>query len=565
MRRRREFRFPLVDLVIILALLLICWAVFLLARIEPRISSVGRQSEALTGIFKECQRLFRENGDNLELERRKFDLSWYEALTLKAEYLGVAARLRSELPALEAALTNSGAAKGPGELTQGTPELKTWIAKQIDRVALERLEARSKDLKAAIARAQLEGTNGPVAITQDLGVLLGEIDNTYQTCLSEFRGVADNSGKPMVGAAVALHRARATQAVALLSHLADQAQWNGKAIELFLQNQASEDTTRRRLKQEELIQALSKADSPADLVSRARMEAEAGNSPLDASAREVRSLREARYGLLAALAGLGVFLIIDWYWRAVVMPLRLKLMERDSLAEHQKKLAHFEELAAELAHEIRNPLTTISALVHTIQRKLEESTPEHRDALVIRSEIDRISQILKDFIQLSRPSAPNLALMRAEPLLKKVRDLMVPQLQPQGVRLESQTQGRAWFYGDQQQLSQVLTNLIRNAAESIDQDGGEVIVRARDERMPFKGTSTNVAVIEVQDNGPGIRPEVQGRLFEPFFSTKKEGTGLGLPISARIIDGHGGTLDYETQVGQGTVFRIVLPAHEAGE
>ena len=71
-----------------------------------------------------------------------------------------------------------------------------------------------------------------------------------------------------------------------------------------------------------------------------------------------------------------------------------------------------------------------------------------------------------------------------------------------------------------------------------------------------------VAIIEVEDNGPGIRPEVQQRLFEPFFSTKKEGTGLGLPISARIIDGLGGTLDFETEPDRGTIFRIVLPGYD---
>jgi two-component system NtrC family sensor kinase len=122
---------------------------------------------------------------------------------------------------------------------------------------------------------------------------------------------------------------------------------------------------------------------------------------------------------------------------------------------------------------------------------------------------------------------------------------------------------RARFYGDQQQLKQVLINLVQNAAESMDRDGdGEVILRAREDKLPFKGSVSPVAIIEVEDNGPGIRPEVQSRLFEPFFSTKKDGTGLGLPISARIIDRHGGTLDFETEPERGTIFRIMLPGYE---
>jgi signal transduction histidine kinase len=237
----------------------------------------------------------------------------------------------------------------------------------------------------------------------------------------------------------------------------------------------------------------------------------------------------------------------------------MKLVERNTIIGQQEKLTHFERLAAGVAHEIRNPLTTISARLHTIQRKLSEDTPERKDATVIGNEIERINTILKDFIQLTRPAPPNLALMTAEPLLKDVSDLMAPQFQRQAVRLECQLQGRAQFNGDYQQLKQVLINLLQNAAESIGRDG-RVTLRARDGATLLKGMQTKVAIIEVEDNGPGIRPEVQGRLFEAFFSTKKGGTGLGLPISARIIDRHGGTLDFETEVGRGTVFRIVLPA-----
>ena len=149
--------------------------------------------------------------------------------------------------------------------------------------------------------------------------------------------------------------------------------------------------------------------------------------------------------------------------------------------------------------------------------------------------------------------------MAAEPLLKDVRDLMAPQLQQRAVRLELQSQGKAQFRGDRQQLKQVLINLVQNAAESMVREG-VIILRTRDDSILFKGNQSNVALIEVEDNGPGIPSEAQGRLFEPFFSTRKDGTGLGLPISARIIDRHGGTLEFETQAGQGTIFRIVLPA-----
>jgi signal transduction histidine kinase len=160
-----------------------------------------------------------------------------------------------------------------------------------------------------------------------------------------------------------------------------------------------------------------------------------------------------------------------------------------------------------------------------------------------------------------------MARMSAEPLLKEIGELMPPQLHAPGLRLECHAEGKAEFQGDRRQLKEVLENLVQNAAQSMSDEGkgaagGEIIFRARDGTLPLKGTETKVVIIEVEDNGPGIRPELKGRLFEPFFSTKEQGTGLGLPICARIIDGHGGILDFDTQVGRGTVFRIVLPAYE---
>ena len=112
-----------------------------------------------------------------------------------------------------------------------------------------------------------------------------------------------------------------------------------------------------------------------------------------------------------------------------------------------------------------------------------------------------------------------------------------------------------------QAMQQVLINLIQNAADSIEDDTGTVTLRAR-LHSTGRGTATDRRVIlEVEDTGAGITPEVQERLFDPFFSTKdNNGTGLGLPIAAKIIEQHKGTLDFETRLGHGTVFRITLPA-----
>src|SRR5262249_24767140 len=115
-----------------------------------------------------------------------------------------------------------------------------------------------------------------------------------------------------------------------------------------------------------------------------------------------------------------------------------------------------------------------------------------------------------------------------------------------------------------QQLKQVLIILLQNSAESIEK-GGTITLRARWGAERLKGEVTDVVIIEVEDTGSGIPPEVQERLFDPFFSTKSYGTGLGLPIAAKILDGHGGVLAFQTEPGKGTTFRIVLPMIHGGK
>jgi signal transduction histidine kinase len=105
----------------------------------------------------------------------------------------------------------------------------------------------------------------------------------------------------------------------------------------------------------------------------------------------------------------------------------------------------------------------------------------------------------------------------------------------------------------------VLINLVRNAAESIGQKGS-ITLRTRQDRLPLKGQPQKVIVLEVQDTGAGIPAEVQERLFDPFFTTKAAGTGLGLSIAMRILERHGGTLQFQTAPGRGTTFGVVLPA-----
>jgi signal transduction histidine kinase len=107
----------------------------------------------------------------------------------------------------------------------------------------------------------------------------------------------------------------------------------------------------------------------------------------------------------------------------------------------------------------------------------------------------------------------------------------------------------------------VLLNLAKNACESVDHDG-EVVLRSFSSTATVSNKVKPVWVVEVEDNGPGITPDVQAKLFEPFFTTKQNGTGLGLAIAERIVQQHKGAIDFETDPGKGTRFRIMLPLKE---
>ena len=274
-------------------------------------------------------------------------------------------------------------------------------------------------------------------------------------------------------------------------------------------------------------------------------------------------LQEIIFGALALLMGIGAWAIAVVY-REMIAPLQLKLVESRVTIERQEKLASLGVLAAGVAHEIRNPLTAIKARLFTLRKAVRDRFNAVEDANVIEREINRLERIVRDVLQFARPAEPQREAISAVALLHETRDLMRSQLEKSNIELTVEDSTEITIHGDQNQLKQVLLNLIRNAAESID-ERGKIVTRACTERISLAGRPTNVAVLEVKDNGKGISPDVQKRLFDPFYTTKAAGTGLGLSIAARIIEQHGGALRYQTEIGCGTTFGIVLPLKSSDE
>ena len=268
----------------------------------------------------------------------------------------------------------------------------------------------------------------------------------------------------------------------------------------------------------------------------------------------LRSLLEISLALLAA-AVTGFALML---YRGMIAPLKIKLVESQALVERQEKLASLGMLAAGVAHEIRNPLTAIKAWLYIQQKHLAPGSPEYNDAEIIGKEIRRLERIVKDVLLFARPSDPHFLVMPAEEIIRDVQRLLAPQFEKSDIQLICENSIDANIRVDRAQIQQVLINLIQNAADSIGQNG-TVVLRVRAAAKRFGDQTSETVILEVTDSGKGMSPEVEKRLFDPFFTTKESGTGLGLSIAARIVEKHGGALQYQTQLNRGTTFGIVLP------
>jgi signal transduction histidine kinase len=227
------------------------------------------------------------------------------------------------------------------------------------------------------------------------------------------------------------------------------------------------------------------------------------------------------------------------------------------LLEKQEKLATLGTLAAGIAHEIRNPLTSLKARLYTLEKHMQPVPAARKDTDIISAEISRLERIVRDVLSFARPSEPEIETIRVETIFDEVRGLMSPDLERRGVRLAVECDRDLLIRADTGHIKQVLVNLVRNASEAIDGEGS-VTLRARPDSATLKGKETPAVILEVTDTGKGIPPEVEKRLFDPFFTTKETGTGLGLPIAARIVEKQGGLLQYRTRPGHGTTFGVVL-------
>jgi signal transduction histidine kinase len=238
-------------------------------------------------------------------------------------------------------------------------------------------------------------------------------------------------------------------------------------------------------------------------------------------------------------------------------------------ARRAERLAELGSMTRGLAHEIKNPLSTIGLNVQLLSEAVEDLAlePEQRDPMLRRlgslgREAERLRGILTDFLEYAGELRLDARRADLNAVIDELVDFFLPQAEAQSVRVRIDlTGGELWAWFDPPQIKQAVLNLVLNAVQAMStQPEGrprELMVRTArsvDERRE------QVAVLHVIDTGPGIEPASLPKIFDPYFTTKSGGTGLGLPAARRIVEAHGGRLEVHSEAGRGTDFQVVLPA-----
>ena len=239
--------------------------------------------------------------------------------------------------------------------------------------------------------------------------------------------------------------------------------------------------------------------------------------------------------------------------------------ELEGRLRRSDRVAALGSLAAGLAHEIKNPLTSVLTFSRHVARRFDDPHFRDRFQRVVPRELDRINAIIERLLELARPAPASFVGIRLAPLVDRAVELFANEIESQRVQVtRDYARDLPLVAADEESLYRAVINLVGNALDVME-DGGRLGLRlaCAGSHESFRSASAPLArrqvVIEITDTGAGIRPEDADRLFTPFFTTKEHGTGLGLAITHKIVEDHGGIIDFQSVAGVGTTFRIVLP------
>lgn len=231
-----------------------------------------------------------------------------------------------------------------------------------------------------------------------------------------------------------------------------------------------------------------------------------------------------------------------------------QILEIEEQLRRADRLSVLGELAAGMAHEIRNPLGSIRGTAEILRDGVAPDDPRAEFADILLKEVDRLNRVVQEFLDFARPGR-NESFGRTDlpGVLEETVQLIRAQALKGGVAITREVPPLPPFSGDREKIKQALLNLLLNALQAMPQGGDLRIAADQDDRQ---------LRVRISDTGCGIPPTEREKIFNPFYTTRASGTGLGLAITHRIIQGHGGRIEVESEVGVGTTFTFWLPSME---
>jgi two-component system sensor histidine kinase HydH len=238
-----------------------------------------------------------------------------------------------------------------------------------------------------------------------------------------------------------------------------------------------------------------------------------------------------------------------------------RLKETQTFLVHQEKMAALGELSSTVAHEIRNPLVSIGGFARRLYRSVPDEAPEKRYTQTIMIEVSRLERILSDLLDYTHKESLTFGEVDLREILEESFSMVSKEINGGEVELTKEySEGIPKVKGDPRQLIQVFSNLFNNAYEAM-KGKGTLSLRV----LPVAKNGSTFVRIELEDTGSGIDPENLHNIFNPFYSTKESGLGLGLPLVYKIIASHRGQIEVDNLPGEGVTFIITLPAAREGE
>lgn len=252
---------------------------------------------------------------------------------------------------------------------------------------------------------------------------------------------------------------------------------------------------------------------------------------------------------------------IEFEQQKLILAIARDVSEQHALTDklvQSDKLVLLGQLSAGVAHEIRNPLAAVNLSLQVLKRTLN---PDNQDFNYVQNAlmgVERISRIVEVTLNFSKPTLPIIEELNINTIIASALELVSASIRRKEIQVELKLdENLPKIPLDFKQIQQVIINLLTNASDAI-KSQGKIIIKSYIEKSNRR-TEGEFIVVSIKDNGIGIAPEDLQKIFNPFFTRKVEGTGLGLPITQRIMYQHNGIIDVESIVGVGTVFYIKLP------